>query len=302
MMEPSDSAAYWKDAYDNLRKLVTKTDREIEQVLGKVLGYPLYANDKNTFPNATESDGVCVGDHVPETLAVEAARKIEELRLEYSHLIGVIMDVHSQHADDLCWLDIDKIFVAAGLPVPDRKVGDKGVMLSNCKRYIDTLCAGGEWKSYADMEAELKETRRLYEEAVKKTVVLQADSDELHDMVHYCPQCEKSCKECRCMEEEMAELQYKIKELEASADLRWKADMRAIKMWHDAGNDDMVWPDHADLVVWLAKQLEDAKEVLQALSTRFGNFWYSKDGCTEKEPRMVKEAIAQVLAGKGGEI
>jgi hypothetical protein len=38
-------------------------------------------------------------------------------------------------------------------------------------------------------------------------------------------------------------------------DLRWQADMRAIKLWQAAhpGND-LVWPDHADLVVWLLEQ------------------------------------------------
>jgi hypothetical protein len=45
-------------------------------------------------------------------------------------------------------------------------------------------------------------------------------------------------------------------EHKASFDLRWKADMRAIEMWQKAhpGND-LVWPDHADLVVWLLERL-----------------------------------------------
>lgn len=40
-------------------------------------------------------------------------------------------------------------------------------------------------------------------------------------------------------------------------DLRWKADMRAIKRWQAAhpGND-MVWPDRADMVVWLLDEME----------------------------------------------
>lgn len=45
-----------------------------------------------------------------------------------------------------------------------------------------------------------------------------------------------------------------------SFDLRWDADMRAIKRWQAAhpGND-LVWPDHADLVVWLLEKLEEMK-------------------------------------------
>lgn len=39
--------------------------------------------------------------------------------------------------------------------------------------------------------------------------------------------------------------------------LRWEADMRAIKRWQEAHPDnDLTWPDHADLVVWLIEQLE----------------------------------------------
>lgn len=49
----------------------------------------------------------------------------------------------------------------------------------------------------------------------------------------------------------------KIEELEAVFDLRWKASQRAIKRWQQAhpGND-LVWPDHADLCVWLMEELD----------------------------------------------
>jgi hypothetical protein len=47
-----------------------------------------------------------------------------------------------------------------------------------------------------------------------------------------------------------------IKELQQSFDLRWKADMRAIKRWQEANpGKELVWPDHADLCVWLLDQL-----------------------------------------------
>lgn len=47
-----------------------------------------------------------------------------------------------------------------------------------------------------------------------------------------------------------------LSELRQTFDLRWTADQRAIKRWQEAhpGND-LVWPDHADLVVWLLDQL-----------------------------------------------
>jgi hypothetical protein len=48
-----------------------------------------------------------------------------------------------------------------------------------------------------------------------------------------------------------------IEEHDQSFDLRWKADMRAIKRWQEAhpGND-LTWPDHADLCVWLLEQFD----------------------------------------------
>lgn len=54
----------------------TKTTEEISQTLGRALGYPRYCDDQKNFPGATDEDGVCVGDHVAETLANEAARRI----------------------------------------------------------------------------------------------------------------------------------------------------------------------------------------------------------------------------------
>lgn len=48
-------------------------------------------------------------------------------------------------------------------------------------------------------------------------------------------------------EKEVAEVKRDRDYLQSSADLRWDADMRAIKRWQQAhpGND-LVWPDHAD--------------------------------------------------------
>lgn len=45
-----------------------------------------------------------------------------------------------------------------------------------------------------------------------------------------------------------------------SFDLRWNADMRAIKRWQAATGRELVWPDHADLCVWLLEQLDAVEE------------------------------------------
>ena len=44
---------------------------------------------------------------------------------------------------------------------------------------------------------------------------------------------------------------------EQNFDLRWEADMRAIKRWQsvDPEKRKLTWPDHTDLCVWLLDQI-----------------------------------------------
>jgi len=58
------------------KTLYLKLADKVEQILGKALGYPWYKDDQKNFPGATEKDGVCVGDHVPESILAEAAKRI----------------------------------------------------------------------------------------------------------------------------------------------------------------------------------------------------------------------------------
>jgi hypothetical protein len=59
---------------------IAKQNLEIEQTCGKVLDYPWFRDDQKNFPGATEKDGVCVGEHVAETIAAELARKYTEAK------------------------------------------------------------------------------------------------------------------------------------------------------------------------------------------------------------------------------
>jgi hypothetical protein len=65
-----------------LRDACAREDHDIQQTLGKALGYSRFADDPKNFPDATEADGVCVGDHVAASLAAEAADRIETLAAE----------------------------------------------------------------------------------------------------------------------------------------------------------------------------------------------------------------------------
>ena len=65
-----------KAEVERLRSGMTADNDEICQVLGRALGYPWFEDDPKNFPGATESNGVCVGDHIAVTLAVEAAQRV----------------------------------------------------------------------------------------------------------------------------------------------------------------------------------------------------------------------------------
>jgi len=69
-----------------LRDGIAKQNLEIEQTCGKVLDYPWFKDDQKNFPGATEKDGVCVGDHVAETIAAELARKYGEAKQRIKRL------------------------------------------------------------------------------------------------------------------------------------------------------------------------------------------------------------------------
>lgn len=79
----SRSADFIEGLVEEANRLDSAYRREavdVEQSLGRALGYPWYMDDPDTFPDATEESGVCVGEHVPGTIAKEAAGKIWKWR------------------------------------------------------------------------------------------------------------------------------------------------------------------------------------------------------------------------------
>lgn len=74
---------------------------EVEQLLGKALKYPWYKDDKKNFPEATEVDGVCVGEHAPSTIAAEAAQRIEKLTTALRDRAGWEYQSGCAHRSDL---------------------------------------------------------------------------------------------------------------------------------------------------------------------------------------------------------
>jgi hypothetical protein len=65
---------------ERFEKACYQIEHEVTQILGRALGYPWYKDDLANFPNATEADGVCVGEHVAASIAEEAAGRIRSLQ------------------------------------------------------------------------------------------------------------------------------------------------------------------------------------------------------------------------------
>jgi hypothetical protein len=73
-----------------LKTAMAKSNEEICQTLGQALGYPWFKDDQKNFPGATEVNGVCVGDHVAESIATEAARRIGATEIRNAALLEAL--------------------------------------------------------------------------------------------------------------------------------------------------------------------------------------------------------------------
>jgi hypothetical protein len=95
---------------ERLRRGAGKSNDEVCQVLGKALGYPWFKNDQLNFPDATEEDGVCVGDHVAESIADEAADTIQRQAAEIERLRGALRDIQIEaEREDGRWVHLKRV-------------------------------------------------------------------------------------------------------------------------------------------------------------------------------------------------
>lgn len=103
--------------------------------------------------------------------------------------------------------------------------------------------------------------------------------------------------------EATAPLEARTQELEAGFDLRWEADQRAVKMWHDAGGDKLEWPDHADLVVWLLGRIDELEATLEdeeASHQETLELWKTARSRADALEARVRELEAEVARLKRG--
>ena len=79
---------------------------------------------------------------------------------EVELLKNAIRKHRDQKADDRCVFDDEELYSVLNEPIPcDRRVGSKEEMLKNCKRFIETRCEQGGWKTYQELEQENKELK-----------------------------------------------------------------------------------------------------------------------------------------------
>ena len=103
-----------------------------------------------------------------------------------------------------------------------------------------------------------------------------------------------ACERIALLVDELDEAQGEVDELQATFDLCWKANMRAIKRWQEATGRDDTWPDHADLCVWLMEQLDAQKrtrEVLAILLTETEDDWQYSHGNATTGQEMAREQL-----------
>lgn len=99
-----------------LEHALASVNLEICQTLGAALGYPKYSDDPKNFPDVPKDDpGVCVGEHIAETLASEAAKRIADLEA-YTDMVRNFVDEQLEWSEAWECAGCGKIFAVSADP------------------------------------------------------------------------------------------------------------------------------------------------------------------------------------------
>ena len=101
--------------------------------------------------------------------------------------------------------------------------------------------------------------------------------------------------------EERDSLKAEVADLQATFDFRWKADQRATAMWQVATGRERMWPDHADMVIWMLGEIDklraecdEARAVVRATLWMAGRY---ADGRMTSAISTYNEAREKAEAG-----
>lgn len=104
---------------ERVRQAAAATGNRVEQTLGTALGYPLMGDEVGGGPGE-----VAVGDHVPESVAMEAAERIAGLGAEVERLRAALEKLATIGRDGLPGTGVGRIAreaLAPGVPVPPKE-------------------------------------------------------------------------------------------------------------------------------------------------------------------------------------
>lgn len=105
-----DECARLETELARLRHACRAQEDEICQLAGKALGYyPWFKDHPEHFPGADESCGVCVGDHVAETIVEELAKAF----VKQKEFIGDLVEIEFNDSAQAYWR-IESIRIPAG--------------------------------------------------------------------------------------------------------------------------------------------------------------------------------------------
>lgn len=168
-----------------------------------------------------------------QTLADEVERQQAHTTEVYAKL------AESKREHDALWLEHETLVYQIrqmGLPFPDApdRYRSEPLTLEHALSLMDA------WREDVErwgLHQMCRVLREAYEDRTKDTIGVQSKLIDANFALF--------------------EAREALSDLQRTFDLRWDADRRAIKRWQEAhpGND-LVWPDRADMVVWLLDELE----------------------------------------------
>jgi hypothetical protein len=110
--------------------VVKRKDHEIEQVLGKALGFPAYRDDPENFPGVSpDDDRLCLGNYTAESLADMAARDLRQ----YQEFVGSLPElIHEAVKSYRC---------AAGVKLRTALTPAGGTIIREGDSEVESLCS-----------------------------------------------------------------------------------------------------------------------------------------------------------------
>ena len=115
----------------------------------------------------------------------------------------------------------------------------------------------------------------------------------------------------QCLKHPMSALRSQLADLQTTLNMRWDADQRAIARWkaEKPAERDLTWPDHVDLVVWLAEENDRIRGTARLQAEVFVyeprltcSVWQDYGGVRDEEtgedvPRTESEMIEDLKQG-----